>query len=99
LHNEANVGVVNLFREDWIDRSKISQGEGLEPHDEGSYHTKAETLADRFRDSRDTMTLGDMIKWVQAYDFVPESSAVVSVDNRKYAIKLQMTPIQDVESE
>jgi hypothetical protein len=99
LHHQANLGLIGLFREYWINRSIIGQGEILKPHEEGSYHTRAETRADRFKEDIEMMSLGELVNWVQAHDFSPESTAVICVGDRKYAITLQLTPLQEVDGE
>ncbi len=94
LHQKLQDKCIQVFLKYWpdIESGKISlktQTPG------GSYHTRKQTNIDRIADDDMMMTAQQWTRWALAHDFAPGTTAEITIDGRKYGIKLELFPIKD----
>lgn len=89
LQRRLKSELVGLFRDRWPD-ILAGRVDAVPQTGEGSYHRRRDTVADRTRQATDCMTVEEMIDWVRAHDFAPDTTALVARDGETYRIRLDI---------
>lgn len=80
---------VRLFQKHW---PEIHSGK-IQPRSQAgtvTSHTRRQTEQDRLRDSRETMSLEETLRWALAHDFSPGTTAEVRHENKIYKLTVSL---------
>lgn len=93
LHSSLEKAAISLFKEAWPeiqagDLTPVAQAQGGVPF------TRKETNRDRVRHESEKMKIGDLVEWALAHDFQPNSTAEIEKDGKRYALTINLSPLQ-----
>jgi hypothetical protein len=92
LHERLLAAAVALFMDAWPD---LYAGRVTAQEQRGAVgsHTRKQTNADRCRAGGDSMRLEEMVRWALAHDFSPGTTAELTLDGRRYRLRLSLEPL------
>jgi methionyl-tRNA formyltransferase len=93
LHERLQNELIELFQRIW---PRMLSGELIaQPQPTGgSHHRRKETNADRIRDERTPMMLGEAIRWMLAHDFYPGTTAELERNGERFRLRLSIEKIE-----
>jgi len=93
LHRRLQDEAVALFRDSW---PAIYEGRTKPRPQDGtvSYFCRKDTNADRVLDESAQMSVGEFLRWAQAHNFAPGTTAEVIYQSKRYRLQIGLEPIQ-----
>lgn len=98
LHDELQNELISLFKRYWNDIYEHKIGPQPQPREvEGSYFLRQDTIGDRRKDADETMTLKDVVRWILAHDFSPDTQAEMVLSGKIYKFHIDVTTKGDTQ--